>query len=79
VNPAEIETNIVIVELASGPERLRPFVDALAAERILVIPFGGPARFRAVTHLDVDDAALDRAIAALRRVAAGFVSANGPS
>lgn len=79
VNPAEIETNIVIVELASGPERLRPFVDALAAERILVIPFGGPSRFRAVTHLDVDDGALDRAIAAIRRVAAAFASTAAPS
>ena len=70
VNPAEIESNIVIAGLASGPERLKAFIDALAAEGILVIPYGGPARFRAVMHLDVDDAALDRTIAALGRVAA---------
>jgi threonine aldolase len=72
VNPAEIETNIVIAELVSGAERLKEFVDAMAAEGILVIPFGGPARFRAVMHLDVDDEALDRSIAALRRVAPAF-------
>jgi len=70
VNPAEIESNIVIAGLASGPEWLKTFIDALAAEGILVIPYGGPARFRAVMHLDVDDEALDRTIAALRRVAA---------
>ena len=79
VNPDEIQTNIVIAELAAGPERVKGFVDAMAAEGILVIPFGGPARFRAVAHLDVDDAALDRAIAAIRRVAPAFASAAAPS
>ena len=75
VNPAEIETNIVIAELAAGAERLNGFVDALAAEGILVIPFGGPARFRCVAHLDVDDESLDRSIDALRRVAGAFAAA----
>jgi threonine aldolase len=75
VNPAEIESNIVIAELEAGPARLKPFVDALAREGVLVVPFGGPARFRAVTHLDVDDAALDRAIAAIQRA----VSASAPA
>lgn len=75
VDPATIETNIVITELAAGPERLQAFIDALAAERIRVIRFGGPSHFRAVTHLDIDDAALERAIAALRKVSAAFASA----
>ena len=75
VNPDEIETNIVIAELLAGPDRLKSFVDAVAAEGVLIIHFGGPSHFRAVTHLDADDDAIDRTIAALRRVAVGFASA----
>ena len=43
----------------------------LAEEGIFIT--GGAHRLRAVTHLDVDDDGLDRAIASFRRVAA----ANG--
>jgi hypothetical protein len=32
----------------------------------------GPRRLRAVTHLDVDDAAIARAVDALREAMAGF-------
>jgi threonine aldolase len=78
IDPAEVESNIVIAELDDGVARLPRFLERLEAEGVLVIPFGGPGRFRAVTHLDVDDAAIERAIAAIR-VAAGAVAAPAPA
>jgi len=65
----EIETNIVIAEVTSHPERLHEFVRAVLSEGVLIAPFGGPGRFRAVTHLDVDDAGIDRAVRAVRDAA----------
>jgi hypothetical protein len=59
----------VIAELEDGVARLPRFLDRLASQGILVNAFGGPGRFRAVTHMDVDDAGIDRAIAAIRAVA----------
>jgi hypothetical protein len=38
-----------------------------------LVAFGGPGRFRAVTHLDVDDAGIERAIAAIRRAASSVL------
>jgi threonine aldolase len=73
LDPAEVETNIVIAELEDGVARLPRFLDRLAAQGILVNAFGGPGRFRAVTHMDVDDAGIDRAIVAIR-AAAGAVA-----
>ena len=69
IDPAEIETNVLIAEVSVHPERLQDFVRAVASEGVLVAPFGGPGRFRAVTHLDVDDAGIDRAIGAVREAA----------
>ena len=69
IDPSEIETNVVITEVLGPHERLRDFVRAVAAQGVLLDPFGGPGRFRAVTHLDVDDAGIDRAIAAVRGAA----------
>jgi threonine aldolase len=73
LDPAEVETNIVIAELEEGVARLPRFLERLTSEGILVNAFGGPGRFRAVTHMDVDDAGIDRAIAAFR-AAAGAVA-----
>ncbi len=69
IDPAEIETNVLIAEVVVHPERLQEFVRAVAAAGVLISPFGGPGRFRAVTHLDVDDAGIDRAIGAVREAA----------
>jgi threonine aldolase len=70
VDPSSIETNIVIVELENGVERLPRFLESVAAEGVLLVAFGGPGRFRAVTHLDVNDAAIERALEAIRAAAA---------
>ncbi|UJR78779.1 threonine aldolase family protein [Sandaracinus amylolyticus] len=59
---ARVETNIVIAELdrVSAPELCR-----LAADQGVRIAPVGPHAVRAVTHLDVDAAGIDRAIAVL--------------
>jgi threonine aldolase len=57
-----VDTNIVFVNL--GPDaRAEGFLDHLKAEGILAL---GLYRLRFVTHLDVDDAGVDRAAAAIR-------------
>jgi len=63
VNPADVDTNIVVVGVTrESPARWRDFV----AERgVRVVPFGSDA-FRLVTHLDVDDAGIACALAAFR-------------
>jgi threonine aldolase len=69
IDPSEIETNIVIAAVKGSQDRLLEFVRAVSAQGVLLAPFGGPGQFRAVTHLDVDDAGIDRAIAAVRSAA----------
>lgn len=68
LDPATVETNIVLFEI--DPERLgmdAPTWAARAAERGVRIGAFGPTRLRAVTHLDVDAAGIERAIALLER------------
>ena len=59
IDPARVETNIVIFGVADAPalaERLAEQVDVMAI---------GPQRMRAVTHLDVDRAQIERAVEAI--------------
>jgi threonine aldolase len=63
-DPASVDTNIVLFA-ASDPAAL---VAACRAEGLLLAPFG-PGRVRAVTHRDVDDEGIARALAVLRSVA----------
>jgi threonine aldolase len=62
IDPAAVETNIVIFAVAD-PAAL---VTGLAARGIELSAFGD--RVRAVTHLDVDAAAIDRTLAAVREL-----------
>ncbi len=64
VDPASVETNIVVLPRADAPE----FVAAARAEGVLVATVG-PRTVRLVTHLDVDGAAVDRAAVVLARLA----------
>ena len=70
IDPGMVRTNIVIADTGDDAERLEEFMRSVAAEKVLLGPAsGGPGRFRAVTHLDVDDAGIERAIAAIRSAA----------
>jgi len=62
-----VQTNIVIVDMEEAGRGPDETVRALADEGLLVVGFGS-SRIRLVTHLDLDDAAVDAAIAALRKV-----------
>jgi threonine aldolase len=70
VDVADVETNIVVVELAGTPLDSATVAASCRADGVLVSAFG-PRRVRLVTHLDVDDAAVDRAIEVIRRALAG--------
>lgn len=65
LDPASVETNIVIARLAPDAPEPAALCAALAAE-VRAVPFG-PRGVRFVTHLDVDDADVTRAIAAVAR------------
>jgi threonine aldolase len=64
IDPATVETNIVVFEVADPPA----FCAALEADGVLMGPLG-PRAVRAVTHLDVDAAGIERALAAAARAA----------
>lgn len=59
------ETNIVIWDLAEDGPDAETVAVAVKARGAIIGPLG-PRRLRAVTHLDVDDAATDTLVAALR-------------
>ena len=59
LDPAMVETNILVFAVPDAPA----FCDVLAREDVLVIPLDA-RRVRAVTHLDVDDAGIERALEA---------------
>jgi threonine aldolase len=63
LDPATVETNIVIFEVDDAPAKA-----AALAEAGVDLGALGPRRMRAVTHLDVDRAAVERALEAMRRV-----------
>jgi threonine aldolase len=65
IDPSKVDTNIVIFEV-DDPAGV---VAALLAEDVEMTQMG-PGRIRAVTHMDVDRAGIDRALAALRKVLA---------
>ena len=60
LDPARVRTNIVVVPLPDAAK----VVDHLAADGVLATTLG-PARLRFVTHLDIDDAGVDRACRAV--------------
>jgi threonine aldolase len=61
------DTNIVFFDLEHSALDLRRVESELASRGLLVLPFGR-RRLRATTHLDVDDAAIARAVAILKSV-----------
>jgi threonine aldolase len=61
----EPQTNIVLVDVDDPSVDVRGLVGALDERGVRMLQFG-PRRLRAVTHLDVDDGGIDRAIEAMR-------------
>lgn len=57
-------TNIVMVDAEGGAPAAEALAAFLGEVGILILPFG-PGRLRGVTHLDVDDAGVDRILARL--------------
>jgi len=62
------DTNIVMVDLPAGITS-SALVASAASEGVLITPWS-PTRIRAVTHLDVDDAAVQRAAETIARLLA---------
>lgn len=58
------DTNIVMMDIQAPGIDAGELLGRLRARGVLMVPFG-PARLRAVTHLDVDDAGILRAVEAL--------------
>jgi hypothetical protein len=56
-----------LVEPLLHPDTLLARLEALGVRMVAF----GPRRLRAVTHLDIGDAAVDRAIAAMREAVSG--------
>ena len=68
LEPASIDTNMVIFRVARKFGTAAELTDALRERGVLVLPFG-PQQIRAVTHLDVSAADVTRAGEMLREVA----------
>jgi len=62
-----VETNIVLIDIAASGRSTGQALDELRQEGVLLVPFG-PTTLRAVTHLDVTRADVERAVTAFRRV-----------
>jgi threonine aldolase len=67
IDPRSVRTNIVIARLAD-PSLAESALERLRSAGVLAGPMG-PGRLRFVTHLDVDDVAIETAIRAVRRLA----------
>ena len=60
-DPADVDTNIVIIEVAGAPA-----VAAAARKAGVLVGALGPRTLRMITHLDVDDAGIKHAVDVLR-------------
>jgi threonine aldolase len=60
VEPGQVETNLVPLDLTAAPRDALALA-AAAREQDVLVSVLGPRRARLVTHLDVDDAACERA------------------
>jgi threonine aldolase len=67
IDPATVETNIVFFEVEAEGMTAPQFCGALEARAVRMLAMG-PRRVRAVTHLHIDDAGLERAVGAISEV-----------
>ena len=73
----EPETNIVMIELQDPGLDRDALLASLHARGVWMGP-SGPRRIRAITHLDVDDAGIERAIAAFEAVLGASTTGGAP-
>jgi threonine aldolase len=69
VDPQRVRSNIVLLDLAKATVDAPALVDSAGAEGVLVAAVG-PGTVRLVTHLDLDDSAVDRAVDVLTAILA---------
>ena len=67
MNPSEVETNIVALDLNSHKVSAAEFNEMLKSEGILASALG-PKFLRFVTHLDFDDNQLDKVTSVLPKL-----------
>jgi threonine aldolase len=65
IDPAEVETNLVYFDVAGSGQTAAAFVSDLQGRGVRMTEMGA-SRVRAVTHLDVDARAIERALLILR-------------
>lgn len=65
VNPEEVETNMIMIKLKTMDSDT--FLRKLAARKVLTLPFDSDT-VRIVTHKDIDDSDIERAVAAIREI-----------
>lgn len=75
IDPASVETNIVVVPLRPGAAAPVSWCRELAEHGVRAVPFGFEG-IRLVTHLDVTDEGVERALRAFRTVAPRLASAR---
>ncbi|MFO0972086.1 MAG: GntG family PLP-dependent aldolase [Phycisphaerae bacterium] len=66
IDPAAVETNIVMFDIAATGIDKPEFLRRLESQSVRMSSAIGATRVRAVTHLDVPTAGIDRALAAVR-------------
>ena len=59
------ETNVVMIDVGEAGREVEVILAELKKREVLLVPFGS-GRIRAVLHLDVDDAGVERAVVAFR-------------
>lgn len=69
VDPADVETNIVVLDLSRGPSAAQ--LAGAAREQGVAISVLGARTARLVTHMDVDDDGIDRAVDVLSGLLSG--------
>ena len=67
IQPEQVETNIVIFDIAKTRHTVQEAVEVLKQDGVLVVPFG-KTLLRAVTHLDIGRADVDQAIKIFKKV-----------
>ena len=77
VDPPEVETNIVMIDLAGTGANAAAWVPALAANGVRAGTWT-PTQLRLVTHRHIDDADVERTLAAFRAVRAQLAPALAP-